>query len=235
MLEGFSIRAPFFEIGPKAYMYGKQVLALAVHADRLAEKYRVSIIFTPQYVDIPAIVRHTDQLYVFAQHADPIEPGRGVGSVLLEALKEAGASGILLNHAEKRVSLGQLNQTIRRADAVGLATLVCADSPEEAAAIAHLSPNMILAESPELIGKKQEGKLQRTGIAMINETIRGIDPRIKVFHSAGIYTAEDVRQIVSLGAEGTGSTSGIVKAKDPFAATEEMVIALRQAWDDSIR
>ncbi len=229
--EIFDIKPPFFEIGPKAYLYGRKALDLAKQADWLAEKYKVDIIFTPQYVDIPLIAQNTDHIYVFAQHADPIEVGKGVGSVLLESLKEAGASGVLLNHAEKRMPVSEINQTIKRADQIGLATLVCADTPEEAAAIAHLGPNMILAESPGRIGKKQDEIRKRTSVAQINERVKKIDARIKVMHSAGIYTGEDVRDILSLGAEGTGSTSGIVKAMDPYQAMEEMIRSMRQTWD----
>jgi len=86
---------------------------------------------------------------------NPVKPGRGLVSVLPEALKNAGAAGTLLNHAEKRITLSEISRTIKRADEAGLATLVCADSPEEAAAIAQLRPNMILAEPSDLIGSNK--------------------------------------------------------------------------------
>jgi triosephosphate isomerase (TIM) len=229
--EDFHIHPPFFEIGPKAYVYGKKALELARHAEKLSLKYHVDVIFTPQYADILLISQNTQHLYVFAQHADAIEVGKGVGSVLLESLKEAGASGVLLNHAEKRVSLSSIHKTIRRADSIGLATLVCADTCEEAAAIAHLGPNMILAESPARIGKKQDRIEKRTEVRKINETVAKINPKIKVLHSAGIYTAEDVKNILSSGAQGTGSTSGIIKAEDPYKAMEDMLASMRKTWD----
>ena len=131
------------------------------------------IIFTPQYVDIPRVARETRHIHVFAQHMDCIGIGRGIGSVLPEAVKEAGAVGVLLNHAEKRLTLSEINRTIKRADEVGLATLVCADTPEEAAALAHLAPNIILAEPPELIGSGEAGAAGRDYVARINE----LDPR----------------------------------------------------------
>jgi len=137
MYKEFKIKPPFFEIGTKAYLYGEGVLALAKAADIISKKYNVSIIFDPQYVDIPKIVEETENLYVFAQHMDSLPIGRGYGSVLPEAIKAVGAVGVFLNHAEKRISLAELNKTIKRADEVGLATIVCADTIEEAAAIAH--------------------------------------------------------------------------------------------------
>ena len=47
-----SIKAPFFEIGPKSYLYGDQILDLALAADKASEKYDVDIIFTCPVVDI---------------------------------------------------------------------------------------------------------------------------------------------------------------------------------------
>jgi len=82
---------------------------------------------------------------------DSLPIGRGLGSVLPEAVKAAGAVGVMLNHMEKRISLAELNKTIKRADEVGLATMVCADTVQEAAAIAHLGPNIIVAENPNLL------------------------------------------------------------------------------------
>jgi triosephosphate isomerase len=229
--EGFDLSPPFFELGPKAFLYGRGVLELARAADRIGKRYEVRIIFTPQYVDIPLVARETGYIHVFAQHMDSIRIGRGIGSVLPEALKEAGAVGVLLNHAEKRLSLSEINRTIKRADEVGLATLVCADTPEEAAAIAHLAPNIILAEPPELIGSSQTGVAGRDYVARINELIRSIDPRIRVLHSAGISGPQDVADIVSMGAEATGCTSAVIKAENPVAMLEAMIKAMREAWD----
>ncbi len=136
----------------------------------------------------------------------------------------------MLNHAEKRITLSEISKTIKRADEVGLATLVCADSPEEAAAVAQLRPNMILAEPPDLIGSNEA-----VGKGFIEKTmslVKSICPEIIVFNSAGIKTAEDVREVIMLGAEATGSTSGILKAKDPYKVMEEMVLALKDAWQE---
>lgn len=231
MYRDFDIQPPFFEIGPKAYLYGRRVSELARAADRISQRYDVRIILTPQYVDIPRVAQETQHIHVFAQHMDSIGIGPGIGSVLPEAIREAGAVGVLLNHAEKRLSLSELHRTIKRADQVGLATLVCADTPEEAAALAHLAPNIILAEPPELIGSEEAGAAGRQYVAVINERVRSIDPRIRVLHGAGIRGPRDVADIISLGAEATGCTSAVVKAPDPAATLEAMIKALREAWD----
>jgi triosephosphate isomerase len=233
MYSGIKIEPPFFEIGPKAYLYGKETLKLAIHADKISEKYNVQIIFTPQYVDIPIIARKTKRLLIFAQHMDSLPIGRGIGSVLPEALKADGAVGVLLNHAEKRLSHSEIMRTVKRADEVGLATLVCADTVEESAEIARMQPNIVLAESPELIGVGKREEADMNIIEQINHVVWEINPQIRVLHGAGIKCGQDVYNIIVAGAQATGSTSGIIFAKDPLAMVEEMIKAVRNAWDDT--
>ncbi len=91
MYKGLKIEPPFFEIGPKAFMYGERMLQLAKAADKASEKYGVRIILTPQYPDIQMLAKETKHILVFAQHMDPLPIGRGLGSVLPEAVKAAGA------------------------------------------------------------------------------------------------------------------------------------------------
>jgi triosephosphate isomerase len=231
MYRGLTITPPFFEIGPKAYLYGREVLKLARHADRMSAKYRVQIIFTPQYVDIPPVARAVKNLLVFAQHMDPLPVGRGVGSVLPEAVKAAGAVGVLLNHAEKKLPFDELERTIHRADEVGLASMACADNLQEAVLIARMQPNIIMAESPNLIGIGKRASNDRQVIAEINDAVWAIDPAIRILHGAGISCGQDVYDIISAGAQAAGSTSGIIKADDPFAMLEEMISSVRAAWD----
>jgi triosephosphate isomerase len=38
--------------------------------------------------------------------------------------------------------------------------------------------------------------------------------------------------MIKAGAEATGTTSGIMKAEDPEAMMEEMIRAVRMAWDE---
>lgn len=229
----FELAPPFFELGPKAYMFGQQALELALHADELIAQYDVAIIMTPQFVDIEPIARVTSKLMVFAQHMDPLPIGRGNGSVLPEAVREAGAVGVLLNHAEKPLARDVLAETIARADGVGLASMVCAGSVKEVETVAKLHPNIIIAEAPELIGAGSTAPDDRPDIGGINKLIWSIDPGIRVLHAAGISTGKDVYEIVAAGSEGSGSSSGVFKAEDPRAMLEEMIRAVRRAWDDT--
>lgn len=233
MYSGLKIEPPFFEIGPKAYLYGRALLELAQHADKLSVKYDVRIVFTPQYVDIPLLARETGHILVFAQHMDSLKVGRGIGSVLPEAIKEAGAVGTLLNHAEKKLALAEIERTIQRADEVGLATMVCADNEKEAVQIAKMGPNVILVEAPGLIESGNRTTDDDKEIKRVNRRVAEINSKILVLHGGGISTARDVYDIVKFGAEGTGSTSGVILADDPLKKLEEMIIAMRRAWDET--
>jgi triosephosphate isomerase (TIM) len=231
MYTGLEIAPPFFEIGPKAYLYGKAALDLARHADAMSIKYGVQIILTPQYVDIYPVAREMQRVLVFAQHMDSLQVGRGIGSVLPEAVKAAGAAGVLLNHVERRLPMDELRRTVQRADQVGLASMVCADNLEDAVAIARMEPNIIIAESPDLIEAGGRGAEEKQAIADINGAVWAINPEIRVLHGAGISCGQDVYDVIAAGAQGSGSTSGILKAADPFAMLEEMISAARAAWD----
>lgn len=69
-----TIRTPFFEIGPKSYLYGQDVVDLAIAADKASEKYGVDIIFTTPIISISAVKAATKHIHVFAPHMDPLEP-----------------------------------------------------------------------------------------------------------------------------------------------------------------
>ena len=76
------------------------------------QRLGVSVVFNGQAVDIPAIAAATRHILVFAQHMDPVDPGRGVGGCLAEALRDAGAVGTLLNHSEKPMTRDDLARAI---------------------------------------------------------------------------------------------------------------------------
>lgn len=236
MYEKYKIKPPFFEIGPKIYLYGQSSINLALKADKISKKYDVHIIYTPQYVDIPRIAKAIKNISIFAQHMDPVEIGRGIGAVLPEAIKEAGAVGTLLNHAERKMTLCNISKAIKRADEVGLATMVCADNLFEVLAVAQLGPNIILAEPESQIGKKKsinnDSIKQKEYIREVKEKVKAINPLIKILFSTGIYSGSDVYNIISMGAEATGCTSGIIKAENPVEKMEEMISHTRKAWND---
>lgn len=232
MIKNFALKPPFFEIGPKSYLYGDDVLNLALIADEAALKYDVDIIFTTPVVDIRRVAERVKRIFVFAPHMDPIIPGRGLADILPESLFAAGARGVMLNHCEKPVSLAVLSETIRRADEAMLATIVCTDSIREAAAVAHLAPNIIVAEPTELIGTGKTSDMDYVKESI--DAVKSVNPDIYVLQGAGISSGQDVYRVIFSGAEATGTSSGVIKAPDRAAMVDEMIGAVRKAWDDKL-
>lgn len=230
MYSNYKIRAPYFEIGPKCFMWGERMLRLAKAVDKIAAEYDLDVIITPQYADIRMIAENTSHIHVYAQHMDHLRPGRGLGSVLPESIKEAGAVGVMLNHAEKKLTLDEIEKTIARADEVGLATIVCADSVQEIEAVAKLSPNLIVAEPTELIGTGVTSDMGYVRDTI--EAVRRINPDIMVLQGAGISTPDDVARVIRAGALATGCTSGVMRAADPEAAARAMLSTLRAVWNE---
>jgi len=231
MLKNKKIEPPFFEIGPKAYMYGDEMAALARTIDAAAKEYDVRVILTPQYTDIYRVARETENVLVFAQHMDSLRPGRGLGSVLPEAVRAAGAVGVLLNHVEKQLTVAELKACIRRAEEIGLYSIVCADSIAEAEAIAKFNPDIIVCEPSELIGGGVTSGEEYVRAA--NQAIKAVNPDIQILQAAGISSGADVYDIIRCGAEATGTTSGIMKAENKEQMVYEMLGALRRAWDET--
>jgi triosephosphate isomerase len=146
-------------------------------------------------------------------------------------VKAAGASGVLLNHFERRIARDELARTMRRAGEVGLATMVCADDAEHASSIAELGPDVIIVEEPILIAGGTRDDTGRRAIRAVNEAIWRVNPAIRVLHGAGITGARDVYDVIAAGAQGTGSSSAIFTADDPQAMLEAMIRSVREAWD----
>ena len=224
------IKAPFFEIGPKSYLYGQDVIDLAIAADKASEKYGVDIIFTTPIVEIARVKAATKHIHVFAPHMDPIVPGRGLADVLPESLVAAGAEGVMLNHVEKPLTLATLKATIKRAEEVGLTTIVCADSIVEAGMIAKLNPDIIVAEPSELIGTGLTSGPEY--VAAAAKSVKDVNPDILVLTAAGIANGQEVYNTIIAGADATGSSSGVAKAADRAAMVDEMIGAVRRAWDE---
>ena len=223
------IRAPFFEIGPKSYLYGDEILELALAADAASKKYDVDVIFTTPYTEIRRVCERTDRLFVFAPHMDPLRVGRGLADILPEAVKAAGADGVMLNHCERPLAVSVLRQTILRARELDLTTIVCADSIAETRMVAQLAPDIIVAEPSELIGTGQASSMDY--VRASTEAVKAVNPDILVLQGAGISCARDVYEVISAGADATGSSSAIAKAASREAIVDEMLRAVREAYD----
>ena len=166
----------------------------------------------------------TKVVAVFAQHIDANGQGKSTGFVTAEAVREAGASGTLLNHAEHKIT--DIAKRIATAKAAKLATLACAATVAEAAAIAKLlpQPDYIAVEPPELIGGKvsvSEAKPELIAAAV--KAVKEANNRIIVLCGAGVNSREDVKKALELGTEGILVASSVVLAKNPESALLELI------------
>ena len=226
------IRTPYFEIGTKNYIWGDKVLEYAIAADKAAEKYDIDVLFITSPVEIRRVVENTKHLIVLAPYMDTLRPGRGMADILPEGLKEAGAKGVVINHCEKPMSLPQMKKTIERAKELDFLVFACADTIEEAKALAQLHPDILNPEPSELIGGTGNGVSSMDYVKTVIKEIKAVDPNILVEQAAGITNGQQVYDFIMAGSEAAGAASGIMNAKDPIAMIDEMIAATRRAADD---
>lgn len=222
-----NMQSPFLIVNPKSYLYGNESLKLAKAADQAAKDTGLPIIFTCPYADVRMIRENTENIIVCVQSMDPLTPGRGMGHVLPESLKEAGADAVFLNRAENPKTLSDLYACIRRAAELDMTSIVCADSITEAKAVACMNPDVVLAEPTDLIGTGQVADDAYTMEAI--DQVRKVNPDVLVVVASGVSTAEDCYNMIRLGADGTGGTSGILNAPSPAVRIREMAEAIVRA------
>lgn len=219
------ISYPLVLINFKAYPQssGKKGLELARVAEKVSKETGVSIAVAPQLTDLALIASNVD-IPVFSQHADAVDPGSKTGHVTLEAVRDAGAIGTMLNHSERRIRADEIDVIVKKAKNLGLLTVVCANTPEVTAAMAALGPDMVAIEPPELIGTGiPVSKAKPEVVTGAVELVKKVNPQVKVLCGAGITTGEDFEAALKLGTVGVLLASGIVKAKDWEKAILELV------------
>ena len=224
------LRAPYFETGIKCYIYGQAELDYAIECDKVACKYDVDVLFISSYVNLKTIAETCPHLFVIAPYMDNMRPGRGMGMVLPESLKAAGAAGVVINHCEKPMTLGDIKGCIDRCRELDMLSFVCANTTDEAMALAQLHPDIMNPEPSELIGT---GKA--VDMDYVTRTVKAvdvIDRNILTEIAAGISKADDVYRYIMAGSDAAGAASGILRADSPIRLLDDMVAAVRRATDD---
>lgn len=225
------VSPPLVLVNFKCYLEatGDRAVQLAKYAEQASKKFGVTVAVAPQTADLRLVSQQT-KIPVFAQHIDPIKPGSHTGHVLAESVLGAGVSGVLINHSERRLEAGIIEDTITRARGLNLTTVVCANTSAVAAAVASLGPDMIAVEPPELIGSGVAvSKAEPEIITDTVSRIRSISNDVVILCGAGITSGEDVKEALRLGTQGVLVASGIVKAKNQAAAIEDLAGACRRA------
>uniref|UniRef100_A0A7J3ZLR5 Triosephosphate isomerase n=1 Tax=Fervidicoccus fontis TaxID=683846 RepID=A0A7J3ZLR5_9CREN len=222
-------RPPVLIVNYKTYNtgIGRQGLEIAKGAEHISRDYNVEIMLAVPYTMIP-VLSGSVSIPILAQHVDPLEPGRGTGFVTVEAIRDAGAKGSLINHSEHRVTLADAQIAIKRLKESGLLSVGCGDTPEAAGSIGLLGADIIAVEPPELIGtgisvSKAKPEVVTAAIALIKERLQ---LNVPVLVGAGITHKDDARRSIELGADGILVASAVMKAEDPVGKIKELAEGL---------
>jgi triosephosphate isomerase (TIM) len=196
---------------------GQAVINLLSSVKKVSQETGIPIISIAQPTDIYRIKKELD-IEVWAQHVDPIDPGRNFGLISPFSVKESGASGIAINHSERPIDLNTVEKTILKAKEYSLKTLVIAQTIDMAVKIADWKPDYILFEDPTLIAGK---------VSMIDqqkEKIKELLNKISVplIIGAGISSKEDVINSIKIGVVGVGLATAFVKSENPEAKLREL-------------
>lgn len=206
----------------KAYSEGtgKNAEKLAQECIEAAREFEHELVLAAQPEDLLRL--ENKNATVFAQHIDPVKPGSHTGHVIGEGVKEAGATGTLINHSERRLDPDVIEEIIERTRELGLRTIVCAQSPRECEELSTYNPDFIAFEPPELIGG--DTAVSEAEPELIEEAVERSS--VPVLTGAGIKDTGDVEKSVELGCAGVLVASGVVKAENPGKETKELMEGL---------
>lgn len=219
---------PFILINLKTYQEasGQRAHAIAGAAQQVADESGVEIGIAPSYMNIHPLSMHYT-LPIYSQHVDAVPPGANTGAVTVEAIREAGAYGSLVNHSERRLTLADIEAVVSRLRGAGLVSVVCTNNVATSAAAAALAPDFVAIEPPELIGGNVSVSSANPGIITGTvEAVRKVNPAVRILTGAGIHTGECVKTAIDLGTDGVLLASGVVKAKAPIAVLRDLVSRL---------
>jgi triosephosphate isomerase len=219
---------PFILINLKTYMEasGQRAHSIAGAAQQVAEESGVEIGIAPSYMNIHPLSMHYS-LPVYSQHVDAALPGANTGAVTVEAIREAGATGSLVNHSERRLTLADIEAVVSRLREADLVSVVCTNNVATSAAAAALGPDFVAIEPPELIGGNVSASSANPGIITGTvEAVRKVNPSVRILTGAGIHSGECVKTAIDLGTDGVLLASGVVKAKAPIAVLRDLVSRL---------
>jgi triosephosphate isomerase len=199
---------------------------IANAAQLVGHESGVTIGIAPSYVDLHPLCHHFT-IPVYAQHVDGFEPGAHTGHITVEALRMAGAAGSLINHSERRLTLAEIEASVRALQAQKLISVVCSNNEIASAGAAALAPEYVAIEPPELIGSgvsvsKANPDIIKRSVAAVH----AINPKVKVLTGAGIQSGECVKIAVDLGTDGVLLASSVVKAKEPGEVLRDLVSKL---------
>ena len=106
---------------------GNRAHLIANAAQLVAHESGVTIGIAPSPIDLHPLAHHF-AIPVYAQHVDGFEPGAHTGHLTADALKMAGGVGSLINHSERRLTLAEIEASVRALQALKLIPVVCSNN-----------------------------------------------------------------------------------------------------------
>lgn len=216
---------PFILLNYKTYIQGtgQEAVKIAKACRAVSEDSGIEIAVAPQIPDIYRVASEV-KLPVFSQHLDGMGAGSFTGHIFGKCVKEAGAIGAIINHSERRLTLAEIEASLEAAKEFRLKTVICTNNVPTTAAAAALGPDYVAIEPPELIGSGiPVSKANPEVVSGSVKAVAKINQGVKVLCGAGISKGEDLRAAIDLGSQGVLLASGIVKAKDPKVALEDLI------------
>ena len=220
--------SPFILVNLKTYKegMGNRAHMIAQAAQTVAQESGVTIGVAPSYIDLHPLSHHFT-VPVYAQHVDGCEPGANTGHMTVEAIRTAGAAGSLVNHSERRLTIAEIEASVRGLQAQKLISVVCSNNEMTSAGAAALGPDYVAIEPPELIGSgvsvsKANPDIIKRSVA----AVRAVSRNVKVLTGAGIQSGECVKIAIDLGTDGVLLASSVVKSKEPAAVLRDLVSKL---------
>jgi len=201
---------------------GEQAVKLTKVCEEVGERSGIQVIPVVQVVDL-SVIKKSVHLPLWVQHVDWQPQGQFTGWINLEAVIQAGANGLLLNHSEHQLAPGTIKQTLARIK--NLETLVCCKTLGQMERLVKLKPNYIGYEISELIGGKVSicdfnQKAIRHAVKICGE--------IPLIVGAGIHKPEDLLKARELGARGVLISSAVVLASNPKKILLDLVCPVKE-------
>jgi triosephosphate isomerase len=216
---------PIIVLNFKTYLEGtgKNAVSIAQACKDVADETGANIVASPQIPDIYRVASTVD-IPVFSQHLDGVGAGSFTGHIMASTIKEAGATGTLINHSERRLGLAEIDAALTAARSSGLSTIICTNNIATTSAASALGPDYVAVEPPELIGSGiPVSKADPEVVTGSVEAVKQVNSKVKVLCGAGISKGEDLAAALELGSVGVLLASGVVKASDPKAALYDLV------------
>jgi len=194
-----------------------QVIKILSSVKKVVNETNIPIIAVAQATDIYRIKKELG-IEIWSQHVDPIDPGKNTGWISPYSIKEAGATGVLINHSEHKISEEAVVKTVEKAKQYGLKTMVIGQSPEMVIKYDSLDADFVSYEKEDLIASSTSLIDQQE--AAIRELVKKIKHPLII--GAGINDGEDTKKTKAAGAAGVLMATYFVTAPDPEAKLREL-------------